>query len=61
VQDNLGRLGVERLGGVNLRFMDGWKDGLEEQWTVLADLQSQGLVCELGRSPGCCSGRRTSC
>ncbi|MGY2701357.1 oxidoreductase [Nocardioides sp. HB32] len=50
VHDNLGRLGVERLGGVNLRFMDGVEGGFEEQWTVLADLQSQGLVCELGLS-----------
>jgi pyridoxine 4-dehydrogenase len=50
VHDNLGRLGVERLGGVNLRFMDGYEDGFEEQWTVLADLHSQGLVCDLGLS-----------
>ena len=50
VHDNLGRLGVERLGGVNLRFMDGFDDGFEEQWTVLADLRSQGLVGELGLS-----------
>jgi pyridoxine 4-dehydrogenase len=50
VHDNLGRLGVERLGGVNLRFMDGWDGPFEEQWTVLADLQSQGLVCDLGLS-----------
>jgi pyridoxine 4-dehydrogenase len=50
VHDNLGRLGVERLGGVNLRFMDGWKGDFAPQWTVLADLQSQGLVCDLGLS-----------
>ena len=25
VHDNLGRLGLERLGGVNLRFMDGYE------------------------------------
>lgn len=50
VHDNLGRLGVERLGGVNLRFMDGHEGSFEDQWTVLADLRSQGLVCELGLS-----------
>jgi aryl-alcohol dehydrogenase-like predicted oxidoreductase len=50
VHDNLGRLGIERLGGVNLRFMDGWEGGFEEQWTVLADLRSQGLVGDLGLS-----------
>jgi aryl-alcohol dehydrogenase-like predicted oxidoreductase len=50
VHDNLGRLGIERLGGVNLRFMDDWEGGFEEQWTVLADLRSQGLVADLGLS-----------
>jgi aryl-alcohol dehydrogenase-like predicted oxidoreductase len=50
VHDNLGRLGIERLGGVNLRFMDGWDGGFEEQWTVLADLRSQGLIGDLGLS-----------
>ena len=50
MHDNLGRLGIERLGGVNLRFMDGWEGGFEEQWTVLADLRSQGLVGDLGLS-----------
>jgi len=50
VHDNLGRLGIERLGGVNLRFMDGDDGGFEEQWTVLADLRSQGLVGDLGLS-----------
>ena len=50
VHDNLGRLGVERLGGVNLRFMDDHDGSFEEQWTVLADLRSQGLVCDLGLS-----------
>lgn len=50
VHDNLGRLGVERLGGVNLRLMDGFEGSFEEQWTVLADLRSQGLVVELGLS-----------
>ena len=50
VHDNLGRLGIERLGGVNLRFMDGSDGRFEEQWTVLADLRSQGLVGDLGLS-----------
>ena len=50
VHDNLGRLAVERLGGVNLRFMDGWEGGFEKQWTVLADLRSQGLIADLGLS-----------
>jgi len=50
VHDNLGRLGIERLGGVNLRFMDGDDLGFEEQWTVLADLRSQGLIGDLGLS-----------
>ena len=50
MHDNLGRLGVERLGGVNLRFMDGEQGGFEAQWTVLADLRSQGLVGDLGLS-----------
>ena len=35
---------------MNLRFMDGWDGGFEEQWTVLADLRSQGLVGDLGLS-----------
>jgi len=50
VHDNLGRLGIERLGGVNLRFMDGGDGDFEEQWTVLADLRSQGLIGDLGLS-----------
>jgi pyridoxine 4-dehydrogenase len=50
VHDNLGRLGVERLGAVNLRKMDGWDGSMVEQWTVLADLRSQGLVADLGLS-----------
>ena len=50
VHDNLGRLGVERLGGVNLRFMDDFDGDFTAQWTVLADLRSQGLVCDLGLS-----------
>src|SRR3954451_9902675 len=40
VHDNLGRLGIERIGGVNLRFMDDWDGSFDEQWTVLADLQA---------------------
>jgi pyridoxine 4-dehydrogenase len=50
VHDNLGRLGVERLGGVNLRLPEGYTDSIEPQWTVLADLRSQGLICDLGLS-----------
>jgi aryl-alcohol dehydrogenase-like predicted oxidoreductase len=50
VHDNLGRLGIERLGGVNLRFMEAGESDFEKQWTVLADLRSQGLVGELGLS-----------
>jgi aryl-alcohol dehydrogenase-like predicted oxidoreductase len=50
VHDNLGRLGVERLGGVNLRKMDGFEGSMAAQWTVLADLQSQGLIADLGLS-----------
>jgi len=50
VHDNLGRLGVERLGGVNLRRMDGFEGSMAAQWTVLADLQSQGLIADLGLS-----------
>src|SRR4051794_10138873 len=30
VHDSLGRLAVERLGGVNLRFLDGWEGSFEE-------------------------------
>jgi len=50
VHDNLGRLGVERLGAVNLRLMDGYDGSIEEQWTVLADLRSQRLIGDLGLS-----------
>jgi aryl-alcohol dehydrogenase-like predicted oxidoreductase len=50
VHDNLGRLGVDRIGGVNLRFMDDWEGDFTAQWTVLADLRSQGLVGDLGLS-----------
>ena len=44
VHDNLGRLGVERLGVVNLRLPTADEGSIEEQWTVLADLRSQGLI-----------------
>ncbi|MBB6628258.1 oxidoreductase [Nocardioides sp. KIGAM211] len=50
VHDNLGRLAVERLGAVNLRKMDGHEGSMAEQWTVLADLRSQGLIGDLGLS-----------
>lgn len=50
VHDNLGRLGVDRIGGVNLRLPEGWTDPIEPQWTVLAELQDQGLVGDLGLS-----------
>ena len=50
MHDNLGRLAVERLGAVNLRKMDGFEGSMAAQWTVLADLQSQGLVADLGLS-----------
>ena len=50
VHDNLTRLGVERLGAVNLRVMDGREGTIVPQWEVLAELQQQGLVGELGLS-----------
>ncbi len=50
VHDNLERLGVERLGAVNLRRMDGFEGSMAAQWTVLADLRAQGLIGELGLS-----------
>lgn len=50
VHDNLGRLGVERLGAVNLRRMDHWEGSMAEQWEVLAELRTQGLICDLGLS-----------
>ncbi|MCW2797360.1 oxidoreductase [Nocardioides sp.] len=50
VHDNLGRLAVERLGAVNLRKMDGWEGSMAEQWNVLAELQTQGLIADLGLS-----------
>ncbi|WP_337191584.1 oxidoreductase [Nocardioides flavescens] len=49
VHDNLGRLGTDRLGGVNLRLMDPSAD-FRAQWEVLAELQSEGLIGDLGLS-----------
>jgi len=49
VHDNLGRLGLERLGGVNLRLMDP-DESITAQWRVLAELQTQGLIGDLGLS-----------
>jgi aryl-alcohol dehydrogenase-like predicted oxidoreductase len=50
VHDNLGRLGVERLGAVNLRKMPNAEGSMAPQWEVLAELQTQGLICDLGLS-----------
>ena len=50
VHDNLRRLAVERIGAVNLRIMDGHEGPITEQWQVLADLQAEGLIGELGLS-----------
>ena len=54
VHDNLRNLGVETLDVVNLRFMfdhHGPAEGpIEETLTVLADLQRQGLVRQIGLS-----------
>ncbi len=54
VHSNLKNLGLEVLGVVNLRSMldvHGPKEGpLEEPFTVLADLQRQGLIRHLGLS-----------
>jgi pyridoxine 4-dehydrogenase len=50
VHDNLERLGTDRLGAVNLRIMDGHEGPIAPQWEVLAELQSQGLIGELGLS-----------
>lgn len=49
VHDNLGRLGTDRLGGVNLRLMEPGTD-LRGQWEVLAELQAEGLIGDLGLS-----------
>jgi aryl-alcohol dehydrogenase-like predicted oxidoreductase len=53
VHDNLKRLGVDRLGAVNLRMMglEGPEEGpIEEQFTALAELREQGLIHHLGVS-----------
>jgi pyridoxine 4-dehydrogenase len=49
VHDNLGRLGTDHLGGVNLRLMDP-SDDIRGQWEVLAELQAEGLIGSLGLS-----------
>ena len=49
VHDNLGRLGTDHLGGVNLRLMDPDTD-FRAQWEVLAELQAEGLIADLGLS-----------
>jgi pyridoxine 4-dehydrogenase len=49
VHDNLGRLGTDRIGGVNLRLMEPDVD-IRAQWEVLAELQAEGLVGSLGLS-----------
>lgn len=72
VEDNLRNLGRETLDVVNLRLMfdaHGSAEGsLAAPLAVVADLQRQGLVRQIGisnvcrsRSPGCCSARPTSC
>ena len=54
VHDNLGRLGVEAMDVVNLRIMgDGHgpsEGSIEATFSVLADLQRQGLIRHLGLS-----------
>jgi len=50
VHDNLERLGVDRIGAVNLRVMDGHEGPITPQWEVLAELQAEGLIGELGLS-----------
>ena len=54
VQDNLRNLGLEALDVVNLRVMgDGHgpsEGSIEEPFTALAELQSQGLIRHLGLS-----------
>jgi pyridoxine 4-dehydrogenase len=48
VHDNLRRLGVERLHGVNYRAFD--ESSLAEGFTALAELREQGLIQHLGVS-----------
>jgi pyridoxine 4-dehydrogenase len=53
VQDNLKRLGVERLDAVNLRLMgrDGpEEDSIAERFEALAELRERGLIHHLGLS-----------
>jgi pyridoxine 4-dehydrogenase len=53
VHDNLTRLGVDRLGAVNLRMMglEGPAEGpIGEQFAALAELREQGLIHHLGVS-----------
>ena len=50
VRDNLRHLGVDRIDVVNLRLPDDWTGSLEEPFTVLRELQEQGLVAQLGIS-----------
>lgn len=55
VHDNLKRLGLDAIHGVNLRLMGGpdhgpAEDSLEARYTALAELQQRGLIKELGIS-----------
>ncbi len=53
VHENLRNLGLERLSIVNLRAPTSdveHKESLEEPWSVLAELQQQGLIQHLGLS-----------
>src|SRR5689334_14610705 len=53
VHDNLRNLGLDRLDVVNLRvggFMEPTEGSIAEQVTVLAELQSQGLIRHIGLS-----------
>ncbi len=49
VHDNLRNLGLDRIPIVNLRLM-GPTANIEETFTVLAELQQQGLIAHLGVS-----------
>jgi pyridoxine 4-dehydrogenase len=51
IEDNLRSLGVERLGAVNLRLMDGGgTDGLEDQLGALVLAREEGLIDGVGVS-----------